>query len=136
MPTQLKQPASSPVVTTTFNSIIDGTLPSFQEGIEIFPDIAGSANPTGFGRNATRARLSVKLVDNGTDSPRTQYKAIYNRWKSNAKETCELVIDLGGGETITCQGIVEDLTPTFSGGEATSWWIVTIAMVCSSVVYS
>lgn len=136
MATQLKQPATSPVVTTTFESIIDGTLPATQDGIKTFPDTAGDANPTSFGRNFTEVQVSVKLTNDGSNSPRTRYKAIYNRWKANAKEICELVLDFGGGETITCQGIISDITPTFNAGSATTFWIVTFSMTCSSVVFS
>jgi len=135
MTTQLKQPATSPVVTTTFNAIIDGTLPSRQDQVKTFPDNTGNANPKSFGRNSTESKVSVKLVHDGTKTPRTQYKAIIEHWMTNAKETSELVLDFGG-ETITLQGMITDITPTFRGGDATRWWIVTIAMICSSVVYS
>lgn len=136
MATQMKQPASSPVVTTTFESIIDMAIDSKQEGIKTFPDVSGGANPKSFGRNATTVQISLKLTHDGVNSPRTRYKSIYDRWKSNANETVELVADFGGGETITFQGLLSDLSATAQAGNATTVWIVTLAIICSSVVYS
>ena len=140
MPTQLKQPATGTVVTTTLGAIIDINNPNFIDGIKNFPVKDSSTTLTqkqkAFGRTGAEYTSSFYLTTTGGTAPFDKWKLMKERWVANSTEIVELSVDYGDSKIETVQGLLADLTKTVRGGEGPIVWIVTMAIAPTSISLS
>ncbi len=138
MVSTLTQPApavGAAVVTTNFESIIDWSEPTDSDNMRMRKKTDGSAKVTWYGRTGAELKVALKLPTSGSTSPRSRYKPIIERHRGNA-ELVEVILDFGGGETVTYVGKIENIVPSSQGGRGAILWMLNIFMKCESVTYS